>query len=136
MPLVDVQAGLRTFLLEDVQIASAVGGSRIHYIRLPNAVIPGPSVVINRISEVTDYLSKGPSGLVTTRFQIDAWAVNYGAAEDLAIKIKDRMSGYRGLMGAVNVQAALSGNANPEYDSGVNLYRASRDFMVSYDERA
>lgn len=135
----DVQAGLRAFLLADAAISTVVGGSRIHYVKLPNSVMPGPSIVINRVSEETDRLMTGPSGLVSSRFQIDCWASVYGDTEDLALKVKFRLNGYRGLMGSgsslINVQGVFSENANPEFDPTSNLYRSGRDYFLNYDER-
>lgn len=135
----DVAEGLRAFLLADPAISSKVGGSRIHPVKLPNSVPAGPSVVYNLISESSDRLSSGASGLVTSRYQLDSWASSYLEARDLGLLIKDRLNGYRGLMGTganqVNTQGVFSETANPDYDSGLNLYRISRDFFISYDER-
>ena len=131
----DIRPGLREFLLADGAIFTAVGGVRIHGMNLPMGVMPGPSIVYTQISEGTDHTNDGPSGLVASRFQIDAWADTYDEATLLALQIKEHLDGYRGPMGSTPVQGVFAEDARSNYDPNAALHRVSRDYFISYEER-
>lgn len=137
--LKNLRPALRAFLLGDPTISAAVIGERIFYSTLPSGTQTSPAIVFNVISEDTDYHMQGPSGLVTARYQIDAWAASRDAAHSLALAIKDRMSGFRGVMGegegAVDVLAVFSESARTAYDTETQLQNASRDFFITYREQ-
>jgi hypothetical protein len=136
--LKDIRPGFRAFLLSDIEISTMVGGERVHGLRLPLGTLPGPTIVYSQISEQTDVTLDGPSGLVSGRMQVDAWAESFDEATHLALLVKDHLNGYRGPMGsdsiAVQVQGVFAEDARADYDSVANLYRVSRDYFLTHEE--
>jgi len=130
----DLRPELRLFLLDDAAIFSAVGGARIHPVVMPQGE-KRPSLVCNTITETTDHHTQGPSGLVMVRMQIDAYATLPNDADALARAVKDRLDGYRGPMGAIDVQGVFAETARTGYESEPKLYRVGRDYLVWYGER-
>jgi len=134
MAIIDLRPELRLFLLESSDIFTAVGGARIFPHILPQGERRA-SLVYNLISEITDHHMQGASGLVTARYQLDAWAGLADDADALARLVKNRIDGYRGPMGAVQVQGVFADTAFTRYESNPNLYGVSRDFLIWYGER-
>lgn len=140
----DLRGALRSFLLADSGISTAVGGSRIY----PGIIAQGqtlPSIVYNLVTEQTDQTMQGASGLVSPRFQIDAWAQSQDDADNLARLIKNRIDGFRGVWpygsnspkDVIYVQGVFSQNARYNYDDVAQpkLHGVSRDYVISYGER-
>lgn len=139
--IISLVPALRAFLLADAAIASAVGNSRIFPVVLRQGV-RSPSIVYNLVSEITDQHMQGASGLVFSRYQIDALAVLADDARELADLIKFRIDGFRGEMmtnesppTVVNVQGVFSDTARTDYTSEIDLHRVSRDYFFDYGER-
>lgn len=139
----DIRPALRAFLLADSQVASAVGSSRIFPSTMPQGE-SRPSLVFNRVTGVGDYHMQGPSGLAQVRFQIDAYAQDPDAATALANLVKDRIDGFRGVMGddgsppsvtPVRVQGVFQQMERDDYQADVSLYLLSRDYLIVYEER-
>ncbi len=132
----DVRPALREFLLADAGIAAIVG-TRVYPIKIPQG-IKLASIVYSRISGAGDYHHGGPSGLAMPRYQIDAWAPTGDAATILANLIKDRIDGYRGVMGsggaAVTVQGVFMLDEREDYDDTVQMSRMSRDYAIDHEE--
>lgn len=141
----DIRLALFSFLMADSGIYAAVegnktrqqGGSRIFPIKLPQGTKTA-SIVYTRISGAGDYHMEGESGLSMPRYQIDAWAPTADAATALANLIKDRISGYRGVMGtgpaAVTVQGVFMADEREDYDDAVQMSRMSRDYFIDHVE--
>lgn len=132
----DIRPALRAFLLADAGIAAIVS-TRVYPIKIPQGVKLA-SVVYSRISGQGIYHHGGDSGLAMPRFQIDAWGLTGDAATTLANLIKDRLSGYRGVMGsggaAVTVQGVFMAAEMEDYDDAVQMSRMSRDYFIDYEE--
>jgi hypothetical protein len=94
-----------------------------------------PSLVLARVSGLGDHTMDGPSGLARPRYQIDAWAQTTDAAASLADLVKERIDGYRGMMGEVNVKGVFFDTEREDFDGVAKLYRMSRDYFIWYDER-
>lgn len=63
---------------------------------------PYPCILINTISNDPEYVLAGECGQHTTRTQIDVWTDGTGGARkvnELAELIRNRLSGYKGLIG-------------------------------------
>jgi hypothetical protein len=138
----DIRGALRTFLLADAGISTAVNALRIY----PGIIAQGqtlPSIVYNLVSEVTDQHMQGASGLVAMRLQIDAWALTSDLADSLARLVKDRMDGFRGEWpygsnsprDIIEVQGVFSQNARTDYDTTNKLHGVSRDYIIHFGER-
>jgi len=132
----DIRPALRAFLLADAGIAAIVA-TRVFPIKLPQGTKTA-SIVYTRISGAGIYHMGGESGLSMPRYQIDSWAPNGDAATTLANLIKDRLSGYRGVMGsggaAVTVQGVFMAAEMEDYDDAVQMSRMSRDYFIDYEE--
>ncbi|MCR6734447.1 MAG: DUF3168 domain-containing protein [Afipia sp.] len=136
----DIRPALRAFLLGDAGIVALVttgGISRVYPIKLPQGTKTA-SIVYTRISGSSIYHMQGQSGLSMPRYQIDAWAPTGDAATALANLIKDRLSGYRGVMGsggaAVTVQGVFMLDEREDYDDAVSMSRMSRDYAIDHEE--
>ncbi|TGN89418.1 DUF3168 domain-containing protein [Bradyrhizobium yuanmingense] len=133
----DLRPALRAFLLSDMAIASVVDGARVYPQRMPQGEA-GASVVYTRVSGEGDYTMQGPSGFVRTRFQIDAWASTADAATVLANLIKDRLDGYRGVMGedadAITVHGVFIAAEREDFDEAAKLHRSGRDYIIHHIE--
>lgn len=132
--LVDIRPALRTFLLTNSDLAALVGGERIY----PSVLLQGqrdPSIVFNLVTEITDHVTTGPSGLVMVRMQIDAYAVLPDDADTLARAVKLALDGYSGPMGTVEVQGVFADTARTDYQSEPDLHRTSRDYLIHLEER-
>ena len=141
----DIRPALVAFLYGDALINAAVegnktrqqGGSRIFPVKLPQGT-KAASIVYTRVSGQGVYHMGGDSGLAMPRYQIDAWGLTPDAATALANLIKDRLSGYRGVMGsggaAVTVQGVFMLDEREDYDAAVEMSRMSRDYAIDHEE--
>lgn len=138
MTVKDIRPGLRAFLLADASISTAVGASRIYPMLLPQGVITD-SIVYQRISAQNELNNSGPDGLARPRMQLDCWSKTANGAVALALLVKDRVEGYRGVMGsggdAVTVQAVIPDNEREDYDDTAKMFRVSLDYFIWYVER-
>jgi len=134
MSLADLRPALRAYLLADAAISSVVGGVRVHPVILPQGETRA-SLVYNLVSEVNDHHTQGASGLVMARIQIDAWAGLADTADSLARLVKERIDGYRGLMGAVQIQGVFAETAFTSYEDDPKLFRVGRDYLIHFEER-
>ncbi len=132
----DIRKALRSFLLADAAIVAVVT-DRIYSLKIPEEV-NSASVVVTRISGPGDYHMAGPSGIISARIQIDAWAGTADAATSLANLVKDRLDGYRGEMGTganiITVHGIFIADLREDYDDGAELYRSGRDYFVHHVE--
>lgn len=132
----DIRKALRAYLLADAGIATLVS-DRVYFIKMKQGNVD-PCIVFSRISGAGVYHHGGDSGLAMPRYQIDAWSKTGDAATTLANLIKDRLSGYRGVMGsggaAVTVQGAFMLDEREDFDDTVQMSRMSRDYAIDYEE--
>lgn len=137
----DIRAALRALMLANGAVSSAVGASRIFTGTLPQGQT-SLSVVQNLVTEGTDYIMRGASGLAEMRIQIDCWGQTQDLAVDLANKVKDAISGYRGTQlygssspqNSVVIQGIFADQGGDDYDSTAQLHRRRRDYIVRYEE--
>lgn len=137
MSLKDLRPALRAFLLADGAIAALVV-QRVYPIKLPEG-ISAASIVYNEISGIGDYHMEGPSGLVSVRMQIAAWAQTPDAAHALFLAVKNRIEGYRGPMGSgaaeVIVQGVFIDTWRDTEDKEAKLFGKAADYFIHYEER-
>lgn len=130
-----IGAGLRAFLLGDVALSAAVGGSRIYPVVLPQGAVL-PAVTYLEVSAARPHASpQGPLGHAGSRIQVDTWATTYAGALDLAELIRKRLDGYRGPAGAEMIQGAFLDGSREFYEDVPRQWRVSRDYIVWYREQ-
>lgn len=143
MTIKDIRPALRTFLLADAGIAAAtlIAGSspakwNVYPVKMPQGV-SATSIVYNRISGLGDLHNEGPSGLTRPRIQIDCWATSHDAAVVLANLVKERLDGYKGMMGSVDVQGVIFESERDVENATITpaLFGLSRDYFFWYEER-
>lgn len=141
MALKDIRPALRAFLVADPAIEALVksgGTTRIYPIKLPQGVT-ATSLVYNEISGDTGLHNEGTDGLSTLRMQIAAWATTADAAHALFLAVKERLHGYRGVMGSgagqVTVQLARIDSRRDIDDTEANLRGKSADYFITFEER-
>lgn len=140
--MIDIRAALFEHLSGDPIIA-ALAATRIYPGVLPQG-ITDPSVVQNLISEQTDYHTQGASGLAAARIQMDAWAQTPDLAVALANAVKDRLSGFRGVVSfgsnspqsEAEIKGIFAESGSDEFDVPSKMHRRRRDYIVWYYERA
>jgi len=92
-----------------------------------------PRVVLQIISDMTDYTHAGPSGYVQNRVQIDVYATGYKVAKDKVALIDAALSGLRAglILGAFK---AGRRDFPPDISAGETLARISIDYMIHHIE--
>jgi hypothetical protein len=141
MTLIDIRPGIFNLLLSNAQIVARVV-DRVYPVVLPQGMTLD-SIVYNRVVENESYHYVGPSGLVVTRVQIDAWSMTPDGASELGDLIKEHLGGFSGQVSYssnspseyVRIQGIflLSGDEDYEQESG--LYRRRRDYSFIYADR-
>jgi hypothetical protein len=95
-----------------------------------------PAVVIHRIDGARDYAMQGPTGLVSSRLQIDCWAKTYTAAKTLARAVAAVLSGIRD--DDIGIQGVFIDSERDLGESGSNqaeyLYRTMLDLNIWHRE--
>lgn len=133
----DIRAALVKFILDDVGINSAVGGTRVYPTKIPQGV-KATCIVYTLVSGQSGHHMEGRDGLARIRLQIDAWSPSGDTAANLANLIKDRLDGFSGVMGqgdsAVNVQAVFFLDERESYDDGAQMSRMGRDYAFHFEE--
>lgn len=131
----DLRPALRAYLLADPAIAAIVA-NRVFATVIPQGV-NSASVVVSLISGRGDHHMEGASGLGRSRLQVDAWAPGADVATALGNAVRDRIDGFRGVMGegdaAVTVQGIFLADERDGYDDATKLYRLGRDYFVDFD---
>lgn len=126
----DIRQAIYSMLIANSGVSSLVG-TRVFPVAPPQGDI-GPSVVYHRITEIADYNMQSDSGLLLSRFQIDAWADRADLATQLGAAVFDCLSGFRGIQGTIEIQAIFMVSARDDYDSLAKMHRMSRDYEIWY----
>ena len=92
-----------------------------------------PRVVLQIISDMTNYTQAGPSGYVQNRVQIDVYATTFKAAKDQVALIDTALSGLRAglILGAFK---AGRRDFAPDISAGETLARISIDYMIHHNK--
>jgi Protein of unknown function (DUF3168) len=131
-----MKQALRGHLLADPTIAALVDQ------RIAWAVRPRqdqlPSIALHRIDGVRDYTMANPSGLVTSRVQVDCWATTNKEADRISKAVNGALSGLRQVIGGVEFQGAFievevdyseEGSAPEEL-----IHRIQTDYLIWHSE--
>ena len=128
-----MEEAITALLLADPRVRFLLS-DRLHWGRLPQSATGSPYVILNVISGLPDYTNSGPSGLESSRMQIDGYATSPLVARDCAQAIVRVLELYRGPVGGVQLQGGfVAGKRDfqPENPSGTApLYRRSVDFIL------
>lgn len=134
-----LKAGIYSYLAASTPIAAVVS-TRIWPRLIPQATTY-PAISFMVVSAEHVHSMGGSSELAFKRVQVDCWADTESAADDLRELVRNRMDGYAGNMGSVEVQSCLITNERDTMEAAPGneedrKYVASTDFMVSYYESA
>lgn len=133
---------VRAYLLADSTIAAFVG-TRIYPIKAPQGATY-PLVTMQKIVEPRPQHLRGPGGLSSPRYQIDAWSrdvagAGYMQAQDLGAAIRSRIDGFTGVLTDSNESPAERHKVSILYDDSRDLfetdvnygyYRHSADYVI------
>lgn len=125
-------------VLEGSAAVAALVGDRI-YPEVAEQGAPLPRVTYQRVSALRSWDMGGPSGLVESRFQFDAWGDTYARMVQLVEAIRTALDGFAGAPLGVAIQLArLVDDAEldePTEDAGEkSIPRTRLDFLVTYEE--
>ena len=116
---------------------------RLWAMQLRQGVTSWPALTYQRIGDGRRVWSHGgPSGLVETRLQLDAWArdtpTDRGGAltARLADALRRALDGFVGRWGTVAVQQVRLDSERAAYDPDqkAQLWRRSQDYLIWYEE--
>ena len=127
-----LETDLRSFLLADVTIAALVG-TRVGPEPLAQNS-PKPAITYRRLDTERDLTMDGPEGLQRPTVQVTSWAATLIEARDLAGKIRLRLAGFKGTMGATIVQVIFPRGDNDGYEADVLAYFTDLDFEIWAEE--
>lgn len=130
---------IRTLLIEDAILSDSVGfagGSRIYYLRVPQAS-EFPAISMQRISTISDYHLKGRSKWQDVRLQVDCWGKTLESLRSKETGIVPAvlriLDNYRGSRHGNLIGSIIKENERDLFENEVNLYRVSIDFIITCD---
>lgn len=132
-----MEGALKSFMLADAPIASLVG-NRVNWARSPQGSA-SPRIVLYLVSGLRDMHMRGPSGLVSSRVQVDCLGLSYDSAKTVARAVETRLSGYQGTRGAIRFDGCFLIGERDDYfeaDTTDKLFRTSLDFNIWYGASA
>ncbi len=98
-----------------------------------------PYLTYRRISTPQDYAhtrlgnpTPGPTGYQRPRFQLDGWAETFEGIREIATQARAALSGYVGMMGAVEVRSCRMVTEMDTYDSDAECHRTIIDVIIGY----
>lgn len=112
----------------------AIAGDRIYPMRAPSTALGSDYITYQRISSVysVTHSSGGPK-YQRARVQVDCRSPDYDTASSLADSARDRLAGYRGSTGGVQVWG-ITLDSDRSFEEGEpgddRHYRWSQDYMV------
>ena len=126
------------------QLGGLTGTVRVYPVQIPQRRTPvWPVLTVQRIGDGRRVWSHGgPSGLVETRLQLDAWARTTDSAFGdktvavVADALRRTLDGFAGSWSGVTVQKVMLDSEREEYDpdSEARLWRRSQDYLVWHEE--
>ena len=98
-----IERALYTHITESSTIAALIG------VRLfPNQIPQGqkmPAAVYQQSKGVRQHTMDGPVGMVDSQYSVTCYAESYSQAKSLSEAIRNRLDGYRGTVGGVEIDA-------------------------------
>lgn len=129
------EADFRTFLLSAGGVSSRVV-DRVTWGELPDAEAK-PSISLWTMDNGPDYVMQGASGLEQRRVQVDCWSMTLAESVAIADAIAGLIDGFRGTVGATQLQGAFVVNRSEERDPAIGApaqryARVRVDLLVWY----
>lgn len=121
-------------LLAHLVALGTAAGARVHLGNAPQDT-PFPFIVIRRTGGTTPRTLGGVSLFVRTNFSINVIAKEYADAYPIALAIKASLHGYRGTMGATDVQGSRCTNEATDVSEidGDKVFRwLQQDYLITY----
>lgn len=89
-----------------------------------------PLILYMRITGIPDNLLHGVSGLVYSRFQIEAWAVTYAEAKALATAIINALNAQTITIDTIRIGSIVAQSEHDVYEDVVKCHRTILDFTL------
>lgn len=123
-----IEYDLQTFLQGNL-----AGSVKVYPLRLPQDAIL-PAVIYRRISGQRLRSIEGPAGMARPRIELNAYAVRYTEAKALATEIRRLLDGYRGRIGASQVENIIIDSDQDLLDDTTGHYRIIIDAIIWHHE--
>ena len=110
---------------------AALISDRVYPDLLPEGVT-FPAMTFQEISLTPIYSQDGDSHLDTSRYQFDCYAVTRSGSRAVADALRSLLSGKRTSQSGFAIHSAFLANALSGYETGLNAWRYTVDYMISY----
>jgi hypothetical protein len=127
-----IEEDLITYLYSGAAVTALVG-QRVTPLRMDQGA-DLPAITVQRIDGPRVRSLTGPSGLAHPRFQLDCWGSTYASVKAVATAVRQRLDGYRGLMGSTTVGGVSLESDQDDFEPDTGLYRVSMDFIIWHKE--
>lgn len=119
-----IAAGLAQFLID-----SGLVGKAVYPLVIPQDQVL-PAVAYQRIDTPRVRSHSGPSGLASPRFQLTVQCGTYWEMLWVAQGIRERLDGFRGMMGTCTVQSCAVVNETEFQTEGNRYYVTRLDVII------
>lgn len=134
--MANIWEALPHFLLTDVTLNGLIG-DKLFSLRIPQSETL-PAITYQDISTVATQAHGEPSALPRVRFQFTIHAGSLASAVAICQALKNRLDGYRGIMGTgayqTEVDAVLFKNQISDDDTETGIVRRLQDYVIQYKE--
>jgi len=98
-----------------------------------------PAITYQEISYVPDVIHRGPSGLAQSRYQVTCFGRTHRESRDLAELARQRLSGFRGKWGELEIQGCFLEDARSVPSENAEAQRRDRygrmfDVVIHFTE--
>jgi hypothetical protein len=128
----NIEAGLRSFLLAAPALAALVGPRVYGLLRPQTSDLP--AAMIQRITTARQVLFCGTDKLVEVSLQVDAFAMTGDVAWGVADALRALLVDFTGMMGAVYVDQCTLENEFPLVDPEPGIIRVTQLYHLWYVE--
>jgi len=138
-----IASDVRTYLLTNATV-TAVVGTRIYPLKIPQSISAYPSITYQLISQLPAHTLTGGAGYAESRIQFDIYAETKPAADSLDDVIRNVMQGFppagnAGTMGSSTVSSVVCDMLRelwePSQDnSDKGWFRNSRDYWIRHTQ--
>lgn len=108
---------------------ATVAGGRVYPLKLPDQP-QFPAVTYQQISAVRTHAMGKDAPLIRVRMQVNVWGKTYAEARATAGAVANRLSRFRGTVGATRVLDVLLDNELETYESDNGTRRVIQDYSL------